>query len=87
MLYEVITKDILAGKLKIKEFQQMICEPGIQRIPSRHEEMRMTNSESQKVMMTVSVDRSTRNLMHKYGGLRGVGKLLAELIRKHDVEA
>ena len=46
----------------------------------------MTNTESQKVMMTISVDPVTRSLMHKYGGLRGVGRLLSKLIQKHHVD-
>jgi len=36
--------------------------------------------------MTISVDLGTRHLIHKYAGSRGVGKLLAELIRNHDTE-
>jgi len=38
-----------------------------------------------KVQLTVSVDHETRRLFEKYGGQRGIGKLLQELIRKHDM--
>ena len=39
-----------------------------------------------KVQLTVSVDHETRKLFEKYGGHRGIGKLLQALIRKHDME-
>jgi hypothetical protein len=39
-----------------------------------------------KVQLTVSVDRETRKLFEKYGGQRGIGRLMKELIRKHDME-
>ena len=44
------------------------------------------NTKDQKVMMTISVAPGTRQLMHKYGGQRGVGRFLSELLRKYDTE-
>jgi hypothetical protein len=34
----------------------------------------MSNTESKKVMMTVSIDLGTRHLIHEYGGSRGIGR-------------
>ena len=44
----------------------------------------MVSTASEKVFMTVSVDEQTRKLCRKYGGRRGIGKLLSALMQKHD---
>jgi hypothetical protein len=46
----------------------------------------MADTVKNKVMMTVSIDRETRQLIGRYARQRAIGQLISKLVRKHDYE-
>jgi len=46
----------------------------------------MTETMKQKVMMTISIDQETRQIIGKYARQRAVGQLISKLVRKYDYD-
>jgi len=46
----------------------------------------MTDKTKKKVMMTVSIDHETRQLISRYARQRAIGQLITRLVKKHDYE-
>ncbi len=46
----------------------------------------MEDTAKQKVMMTISIDAESRQIIHKYARQRAVGQLISKLVRKYDYD-
>jgi hypothetical protein len=47
----------------------------------------MTESTKKKVMMTVSIEPETRQLISRYARQRAIGQLITRLVKKYDYES